>query len=250
MLNDPVYVELVQYFQNGGQAAVNPNADRFDVLCVALTAFGAASLFLGTPTEDALINIHSLMQRSMTQAQSLHQVVSDAVNFLSPVDNTITTEKVEADILEVLLPDFTVSYIDPWIIRAQQIPTDPTLPADMQSFYDTQVANLAYYQQQLDHANSALTAMSNASSPSAKAMMPPALKTILSKLAELLMPFGKIGLTPGEEYKKSKKAATPTATPDMPAPNAGSSPPAAEAPTPPPRPSGPEAGAVAPSRLG
>lgn len=257
MLSDPVYLELIAYFKNGGVAAVNVNADRFDALCVSLTGSPAASLPAITATnltetQAALASIYYLMTNYINQLQSMYDAVVQIVSLLSPTDDTITISKVETDCLEVLLPDFTLAYIDPWIVRAQQTPTDPTLPADMQAFYDLQVANFVAYEADLSCANQALTAMSNAnsSSSSATASMPSALKSILSKILQLSMPFGLIGLTPGQEYKKSKKAKA--ASPAAKTPDAGSTAPAAaaETPTPPSRPMGTEAGAVSSSNVG
>ena len=254
MLSDPVYAELVAYFKNGGVAAVNVNADSFDALCIELTAFPATSLPDMTATginatEKALASIYSLMTTYIDQLQEMYQTVTDIVNLLSPTDSSITIDVVETNCLEVLLPDFTVSYLTPWLVRAQQIPPDPTLPEDMQAFYDLQVANLVAYQQDLVCANQALAVMSNASNASAQAMMPPNLRAILSKILQLLMPFGQIGLTPGQEYKQSKKNKSASPSSDSPAPNAGSSAPS-DTPTPPERPMGNESGAVAPSNVG
>lgn len=214
MLNDPIYTELIAYYQGGGVTAVNVNATAFDSLCTALTGgpasrLPAANTVNMTATQTALVNIYSMMNNYMTNLTAMYQFVSDVVNLLSPTDITITNAAVETACLEVLLPDFTSSYITPWIaITTPSI--DPTLVTSMQTFYASQVSNYAAYQAKLAAAQSALNAMSNASNPSMLAMMPAILQTILAKMAPMAMTFGTIGKSPGQEYKDSQQPATPT----------------------------------------
>ena len=230
MLNDPIYAELIAYYQGGGATVVNVNATSFDSLCTALTGGPASSLPANavntTATQNALVNIYTMMNNYMTQLSAMYQFVSDVVNLLSPTDSTITNAAVETACLEVLLPDFTSSYITPWITRTTPS-IDPTLVTSMQTFYSSQVSNYAAYQAKLSAAQSALNAMSNASNPSMLAMMPAILKTILAKMAPMAMTFGTIGESPGQEYKDSQQQpATPTPPATPPPVNQGSPAPA------------------------
>jgi hypothetical protein len=217
MLNDPVFPQLVAYFQTGGVLSVNVNAAAFDALCVAVTGFDGAHLPSG---ETALVHVHNMMQTYTTNAADMYDEMNGMVPMLAPSDSTITIERIESDCVEVLLADFTVTYLTPWLARTT--PTvDTTLRADIQAFWQAQTDNLAAYRSKNQAALQALQAMSHASNPSMAGMMPSMLQGLIGQIAGFAMNFGQIGKTPGQEYKDSQSQGQQS---DSSSPSSGSTP--------------------------
>lgn len=197
---DPVYAEIVAYFQSGEPLYVNPNAAAMDTLCETLTGQAAASL-PGTATQ--LIALYQQMQDRLTNASTYFTEIQTWSSVLLPTNPLLTVAYIEDQVMECVLADF-VPIIAAWQARATANVNDPTLLSDIQSFVNTQTDNLAAYTALYAAAEQAVQAMSAATSgsPNQNSMIPGALKSLLGMLQSSGAEFGTIGASPGEQYKQ------------------------------------------------
>jgi hypothetical protein len=247
-LSDPVYTQLVAHFAAGNKLVDNPNAAAFDDLCQTLLHKDADALIApvivdpaianlqsqidalaGTPppapptalaaaltqVETALYNLYKMSDGFIIDYAAMTATIAKMVTLLSPTDATVTEARIKSECMEVLLADFTSSYIAPWKTQglaalAQTLDADKaaqltTLATAMANLYTTQSANWQAWLARLAAAQSACDAMSAANTGSA-GNLAAALQGILSKLSGLAMSFGHIEDPPGQEYKKAKAA--------------------------------------------
>ena len=207
LLADPNYAAVVNYFINGGVIYQNPNQTAWDKLCVDLTTYTSENL---PSTETELISLNGMFTSYANQAQSLFGETENFYTFLQSTQPTLTLDAIQKACIEVILEDFTPSYLQVW---DAEISTNLSLiRPDIASFVAVQTANLTSYRSQQSAALQALQAMGNSNNPTYTRNAPVNLQQLLSLVQGLAISFGTIGLSPGQEFLQSG-GSTPTVPP-------------------------------------
>lgn len=232
MIDSEVFSQLYSAIENEEEIIVNPNAQ-------ALTAF--LSNLRGSPAEhdgvhDSLASLTQHANDRLTNYMAYIAEFEQIVNLLSSVEN-VSMELVKSECMMCMTPAFS-DLLAVWTIElaaitvltgSEQTERGLALCEAILTFTVLQDSHLAKWRMR---AKSATTALAIMSSPDVN--MSNKIKSILSLMKGLTAFFGKIGKTPGQEFKEAEAAdasAASAANSTARQPNVGS-----EAPTPPPSP--------------
>lgn len=202
MIDDPAYTQIVNWLQANPLAitfadTTNPCRAAYSDLCVALTNH--------LPDDMPEINAFCIALRDMIMqfTNEYADIIEECDTFhtyLHPLDDTLTKDKIMLDCYAVVHPSFTDTVLT-WAALDHTVAL-----AAITQFVTTQIANHQEYVNKVNKCKQALTLMSNAVNGETMPLVPNALKALLAgiKLATAL--FGKIGKSPGQEFKESEAA--------------------------------------------
>jgi len=201
MIDDPAYAQIVNWLQANRAITfadtTNPCRAAYSDLCVALTNHLPDDL---PETSAFCIALRDMIIQFTNEYADIIEECDMFYTYLHPLDAALTKDKIMLDCYAVVHPSFTDTVLT-WIAQDHAAAL-----ASVTQFVTTQIANHQDYVNRVGKCKQALTLMSNAASGEAMPLAPNALKALLAGIKLATAMFGKIGKSPGQEFRESEAA--------------------------------------------